>query len=139
VADAVADDVIAVFTSAAPILRRGGHSQDWDPGGEAVGAFFGRWMLAIDYVRGFEGRAARATPLARYSAFVQDAISRYRSSPSLAAEHPEFRALVTAEAHRLEQDHALDWAAARQLLRDLRSTTSSVIETQPPRLAESRR
>ena len=39
------------FTSPAPLLRRGGHSQAWDPPAEWLGGFFGRLLLAVDYDR----------------------------------------------------------------------------------------
>ncbi|HET9085455.1 MAG TPA: hypothetical protein VFN41_13725, partial [Candidatus Limnocylindrales bacterium] len=55
-ADRIDDLVIVAFTSSAPILRRGGHSQGWDDGADAVGAFFGRLLLTVDYVPGFEQR-----------------------------------------------------------------------------------
>ncbi len=75
--------LVACFTSDAPILRSGGHSQGWDEGGEQLGAFFGRMILAVDYVPGFEARIAAARPLARYAAFVADAVTRYRASRPL--------------------------------------------------------
>ena len=58
VADAVEDAVVAVFTSPAPLLRRGGHSQVWDPPAEWLGAFFGRLLVAVDYEPGFEALVA---------------------------------------------------------------------------------
>ena len=45
-----------------PILRRGGHSQGWDEAAVDLAAFFGRVMIAVDYVPGFEARMAEATP-----------------------------------------------------------------------------
>ena len=33
--------MMAAFTSPVPLLRRGGHSQAWDPGADAAAAFFG--------------------------------------------------------------------------------------------------
>ena len=54
----------------APIFRRGGHSQGWDDGADAVGAFFGRLLVTVDYIPDFERRLAAAPPLARYAAFI---------------------------------------------------------------------
>ena len=71
-ADTVEDAVVAAFTSPAPLLRRGGHSQVWDPPAEWLGAFFGRLLVAVDYEPGFEALVAAAEPLARYAAFVAD-------------------------------------------------------------------
>ena len=63
-ADVLDDAFIVAFTSSAPILRRGGHSQGWDDGADAVGAFFGRLLVTVDYVPGSRSaspsRAARA-------------------------------------------------------------------------------
>ena len=39
--------VVAHFTSAAPILRRGGHSQRYDTIAAEIGAFFGRLALRL--------------------------------------------------------------------------------------------
>jgi hypothetical protein len=112
----VDDTTIAVFTSPAPLLRRGGHSQGWDHGAQSVGAYFGRLLVAVDYVKGFESRLAAAGPLARYASFVDDLMRRYRSSPDLRSGHPELWALVEAEERRLRRDHPEDWSAGERLL-----------------------
>lgn len=108
--------VVAVFTSPAPILRRGGHSQGWDHGAERLGAFFGRLLPAVDYVAGFEGRLANATPLARYAAFVADVVTRYRHQPRLRGAHPELWMLLEADNRRLRTEHPNDWAAGQDIL-----------------------
>jgi hypothetical protein len=114
-ADCVDGVVVAVFTSAAPILRRGGHSQGWDDGAESLGAFFSRLLLAVDYVPGFEARAADADPVTRYAAFLADAMARYRSSPLLRAEHAELWTLLQAEDRRLREQQPTAWAAGMEL------------------------
>ncbi len=53
--DSVDDVTVAVFASPAPMLRRGGHSQDWDEGAETLGAFFSRVLLAVDVAPGVRG------------------------------------------------------------------------------------
>ena len=70
------DVVVAAFTSPAPLLRRGGHSQGWDAGADAIGGFFARMMVAVDFKPGFEGSFAAAEPLTRYAAFVRDTDQR---------------------------------------------------------------
>jgi len=107
--------VVAVFTSPAPILRRGGHSQGVDPAAANLGAFFSRFLLAVDYAPGFEALAARADPLSRYAAFLVDALGRYRSSPSLRADQPDLWQLLESEARRVRAGHAAEWAAGEQL------------------------
>ena len=113
--------VVAVFTSPAPILRRGGHSQGWDQAAECVGAFFGRLMVAIDYVPGFEARMAEAEPVVRYAAFVADAVARYRASSALRSEQPELWALLEVEERRLRTDPPTDWTTGVELLRECQS------------------
>lgn len=122
--DLVADGVdgvdgmtIAVFTSDAPILRRGGHSQPWDPGADRLGAFFGRLLLAVDVHPGFEARLAAADPVARYAAFIADLVTRYRSTEALRDQDPTVWSLLRAEAEHLTRDRPAAWASGMDLLR----------------------
>jgi len=117
-ADSVDGVVVAAFTSPAPLLRRGGHSQAWDQGAESLGAYFGRFLVAVDYASGFEGRAAHADPLTRYAAFLADAMARYRASSMLRLEQPELYALVQAEERHLRANHPDDWAGGEALRRE---------------------
>lgn len=124
-ADVLDGTVVAVFTSPAPLLRRGGHSQGWDEGADSVGAFFSRFLLAVDYAPGFEGRVARAEPLARYSAFLVDGLVRYRASAALRDEQPELWRLLQAEERRLRASHSDQWAEGEALWREATSRTSA--------------
>jgi hypothetical protein len=108
---------VAVFTSPAPLLRRGGHSQGVDDGAESVGAFFGRLLVAVDYTKGFETQLAEASPLARYAAFLDDEVGRYRTSPALRAGHPELWMLLDGEERHIRRDHPVEWAEGVALLR----------------------
>jgi hypothetical protein len=108
-ADMVDGVLVACFTSEAPILRSGGHSQGWDQGGEQLGAFFGRMILAVDYVPGFEARIATARPLERYAAFVADSVARNRASVALREEAGSLWPLLAAEATRLASAHPEAW------------------------------
>jgi hypothetical protein len=118
VADRVDSAIVAVFTSPVPILRRGGHSQGWDDGAESLGAFFSRFLLAVDYVPGFEARAALADPVTRYAAFVADATARCRSSSLLRLEHADLWSLLQGEEGRLRREQPLEWAAGLELRAD---------------------
>ncbi len=109
-ADMVDGVAIAVFVSPAPLLRRGGHSQGWDPGAETLGAFFGRFLLAVDYTPGFEASAAAADPITRYAAFVADVMGRYRTSAVLRAQQADLWTMLQAEEHRLRTSHPTEWA-----------------------------
>ncbi|HEX5825697.1 MAG TPA: hypothetical protein VFY18_14660 [Candidatus Limnocylindrales bacterium] len=117
------DDVdgvrVAVFTSPAPLLRRGGHSQGWDEGADCVGAFFSRFLLAVDYAPGFEARAAGAKPLTRYAAFIADAMARYRASAALRSQQSGWWTILHAEERRVREEHPDEWAAGDALRRDL--------------------
>jgi hypothetical protein len=126
-AESINGDVVCAFASPAPLLRRGGHSQGWDHGAECVGAFFGRLLLAVDVVPGFEAEVSAATPAARYAAFIADIVARYRASPILRDCHTELWALLQAEAEALIADDAT-WSAGHALLESMsgchRSPTS---------------
>ena len=106
---------IAVFNSPAPLLRRGGHSQGWDDGAEKVGAFFSRFLLAVDVAPGFESRAAQADPITRYAAFLADAMARYRASPMLRNDQPSLWTLLQAEERRLQANNPSEWAGGEAI------------------------
>lgn len=110
------DVVVAVFTSPAPLLRRGGHSQGWDAGADAVGGFFGRLMVAVDFKPGFEMTFGDAMPLARYAAFVRDADQRRRTARMSAAIDDDLGRLIQRELTRLQATAPEAWDAAGALL-----------------------
>jgi len=101
---------VVTFVSPAPILRRGGHSQGWDEAAVDLAAFFGRVMVAVDYVSGFETRLSDADPITRYAAFVSDCLLRYEAARVLRQDHPTLWALLRSEATRLESGHHDQWA-----------------------------
>jgi hypothetical protein len=117
-AASIQDTTIGVFTSPTPLLRRGGHSQGWDHGAEILGAFFGRLQIAVDYIPGFEAHLAAADPLARYAAFLNDVVERYRTNWPLRAGHPELWTLLDVEERRMRRDHPIEWAHGIALLRE---------------------
>lgn len=106
---------VAVFTSPAPLLRRGGHSQGWDHGAASLAAFFGRLIVAVDFTPGFEALAASVDPITRYAAFIRDLVGRYRRSPTLRDQHLDLWVLLQSEARRLERDRPDAWTAGAQL------------------------
>jgi hypothetical protein len=116
------DTMIVAITSSAPIFRRGGHSQGWDDGADAVGAFFGRLLVTVDYVPGFEARLAEASPLARYSAFVQDADGRHRRMLMTSGVERPFAATIRSEMAALRRDHPDAWREGSELLADVGRT-----------------
>jgi hypothetical protein len=110
------DTVVAAFASPAPLLRRGGHSQGWDAGADAVGGFFARMMVAVDYRPGFEQALAGASPLVRYAAFVRDTDQRRRGPSRAAAFDDDLGRLIRHEALRLRTEASAAWVAAGLLL-----------------------
>ena len=92
------DVVVAAFASPAPLLRRGGHSQGWDDGADAIGGFFARMMVAVDFKPGFERSFAEAEPLTRYAAFVRDS-DRRRLRPESTSFDDALGRLVRHEAN----------------------------------------
>ena len=111
--------VIAVFTSNAPLLRRGGHSQGWDEAAENVGAFFGRVKIGVDFIPGCERRLADLRPEARYAAFVVNLADRYRAEPRLRDVHPRLWSLMSAEEHRLARTDPQAVGDGRRLLGEM--------------------
>jgi hypothetical protein len=107
--------VVAAFASSAPLLRRGGHSQPWDQGADAIGGFFARMMVAVDFTPGFERAFAEAEPLTRYAAFVRDTERRHRRDRS-GGSADDLGDLVRREAARLRATAPEAWEAAGVLL-----------------------
>ncbi len=106
---------VMVFSSPAPLLRRGGHSQGWDEGAEDLGAYFARLLVAVDYAPGFEGVVARADPVTRYASFIDDLAERYRASQPLRTTHADLWRLLQVEEARLRRDLPAEWVAGTAL------------------------
>ena len=115
-AERVGGEVICVFESPAPLLRRGGHSQGWDTGAHSVGGFFGRFRAAAGYQHEFEKLAADTDPVTRYAAFVNELMARYRSSEYLRDHYPKLWTTMVAEEKRLKREHQAEWAGGAELL-----------------------
>lgn len=115
-AERVDGEVIAVFESPVPLLRRGGHSQGWDTGSHSVGGFLGRFRAAAGYDPAFERLVAHTDPVTRYAAFVNEFVSRYRQSEYLRDHYPRLWTLMLAEERRLRAEHTTAWEAGTKLL-----------------------
>lgn len=107
------------FNSPAPILRWAGHSQGLDRLTAAVGAFFGRLMVPIDFEPGAEERIGRADPLVLYAAFLQDALERRVPEVTEQFGDAESATWIRLEAKRLYTAAPAVWTAAAELRRDL--------------------
>ncbi len=108
-----AGTVIAAFRSRGPILRRGGHSQRYDSIAAALGGFFGRLLVPIDFQPGAERLISEATPVTRYAAFLQHEVPRLKIQLVREAYGADARLLqVEAERLRLRDPQAWEDGAA---------------------------
>ncbi len=123
-AERVDGEVICVFESPAPLLRRGGHSQGWDTGAHSVGGFFGRFRAAAGYEHDFETLAAEKDPITRYAAFVSEFVARYRSSEYLRDHYPKLWTIMVSEEKRLQRQHPAEWAGGAELLESTKRVAS---------------
>ena len=112
-------EIVAVFGSPAPIVRWTGHSQEPDPLAGAVGAFFARIRVPIDFEPGAEERIAEASPIALYAVLLQRLERRYAASESLRATHLAWAGEIDREAHRVRETAPAEWEAGLALARDL--------------------
>lgn len=117
----VEEERIGVFATSGPMLRRGGHSQGWDPGAAHLAAYFGRLRACLGRDPGLDARVAGMTPLARYSAYLAGAINGFAETPALSADrHAELHHL-RGEADRLHREHTDEWLSGVSLLEALGS------------------
>lgn len=119
VADVNRSTRVVGFNSPAPILRWAGHSQGLDRLTAAVGAFFGRLMVPIDFEPGAEERIGRTDPLVLYGAFLQDALERRVPEAAEQTGDAESAAWIRLEAKRLYVAARSAWEAAAALRREV--------------------
>ena len=115
-AASIDDVVVAAFSSPAPLLRRGGHSQGSDGGVDAIGGFFARIKVSIDFTPDFERSFAAAEPVTRYAAFVRDSNQRHRMQHRSTSFDDALGGLLRHEATRLRATAPSAWQAAGVLL-----------------------
>jgi hypothetical protein len=104
--------------SPGPIVRWGGSSQGSDPLAGAIGAFFGRLMVPVDFQAGMEARLDATPANVLYGAFLLDYSARKDQAARRGIEPTSLDLWVDAAAARARSDAAVS-AAAEQLLRDL--------------------
>lgn len=117
---AAVDDHLTVIalSSPAPIARWGGHSQGTDGLAEAIGAFFGRLIVPINFVAGVAARVDALEPGALYRAFLADGLRRAAAAEHHGAERADLgRWLASAWLRARSDSDACD--AAQRLLREL--------------------
>jgi hypothetical protein len=111
-----ADTAIAVFASPAPLARWTGHSQAPDALADRVGAFFGRLMVPVDFVRDFEARLSRLAPQPLYAAFLAEWHAELAASAYVRESDPGSVAFVSREMNRIRAEDAAAWAEGEALL-----------------------
>jgi hypothetical protein len=112
----LADIKICVFSSDAPIVACGGHSQDWAAGARDMYGYLGRLRAVADPRDTLEAQIGALSPAARYAAFVADALKRARRSEEHVGWPSGSRPVLERERARLQAESAADWAAGVGLL-----------------------
>jgi hypothetical protein len=117
---AVVDSEVTVLDlwSPAPIVRWGGHSQATDPVTDAIGAFFGRLMVPVNYVAGVAAKVDSVSPDVVYRAFLVDALTRASGWVRVADEPSALDSWLRAAWARARADRP-SCAAAERLLAEL--------------------
>lgn len=118
---AAVDESLTVVdvASPAPIARWGGHSQGTDGLAEAIGAFFGRLIVPINFVPGAAARIDALPPGVLYRAFLADGLRRAAAAEQRGVEHGRTSPWIASAWLRARGDQdACD--RAQRLLRDLR-------------------
>lgn len=106
------------LSSPAPIVRWGGHSQGTDDLAQAIGAFFGRLIVPVDFVAGAAEKVDGVAPGVLYRAFLADALRRATAAERHGADRGPLGAWIVAAWQRARRDaDACD--AAQRLLREL--------------------
>jgi hypothetical protein len=107
---------IAVLATPGPMIRRGGHSQGWDPGSAHLAAWFARLRAVLGRDAHLDALVASMSPLARYSAYLSGALDGFAETAALSRDrHAEIRHM-RAEAERLRRDHPAEWGSGQRLL-----------------------
>ncbi len=104
------DVKVAEFVSDAPIVARGGHSQEWAAESREMAGFLARLRAAADPRGSVEPELAAMSPVARYSAFVADDLARIHATEERLGWTRAYRATLERERRRLQADAAADWA-----------------------------
>ena len=109
---------VADLRSPAPIVRWGGHSQGTDSLAGAIGAFFGRLIVPVDFTPGAATRIDAVPPQVLFAAFLRDAVTRRHAAAQRgvdASELDRWLAAAWARARVVEQTRT----AAEALLAEL--------------------
>ena len=106
---------IAYLGSPVPIVRWGGHSQGTDSLAGAIGAFFGRLIVRVDFTVGAAARLDALPPEVLFAAFLRDACGRIRAAGRHGFAPSTLDEWLAAAGARFRAD-AATWARAEELL-----------------------
>ena len=109
---------VAHVRSPAPIVRWGGHSQGTDSLAGAIGAFFGRLIVPVDFTPGAAARLDAVAPEVLFAAFLHDAADRVRAASRRGASPSALDEWLALAEARSRKD-VPTWALGEQLLADL--------------------
>lgn len=109
---------LAHLRSPAPIVRWGGHSQGTDDLTLAMGAFFGRLIVPVDFQPGGAARIDAAPPAVLFAAFLCDAVGRSASMSRLLGDPSDLDRWLAAAWARARSDPGVR-EAAEDLLADI--------------------
>lgn len=101
--------------SPAPIVRWGGHSEPTDALAEAIGAFFGRLIVPVDFQPGAAERIDATLAEVLYRAFLIDYLDRHVRALRRGAPQTGLDARITTAWLRARQDRLACRAAERLL------------------------
>jgi len=107
---------ITVLATPGPMIRRGGHSQGWDPGSAHLAGWFARLRALLGRDPRLDAFVTGMSPLSRYSAYLAGALDGFAETPALSRDRHTELAHMRAEAARLRRDRPTDWAQGQRLL-----------------------
>ena len=110
---------ILLFSSQAPIVARGGHSQEWGAESHEIDAHIACMRAAAVPGSDLERRLAAASPVARYASFLVTRIASASAGERRAGWSKADQALLRAEGRRLRTQAPADWDAGARLAEDL--------------------
>jgi hypothetical protein len=97
--------------SPAPIVRWGGHSEPTEDLAEAIGAFFGRLIVPVDFQAGAAERIDATLAEVLYRAFLIDHLDRQGRASQRHAPETDLDAWIRTAWHRAREDRQASWAA----------------------------
>jgi hypothetical protein len=109
---------VAHLRSPVPIVRWGGHSQGTDSLAGAIGAFFGRLIVPVDFTPGAAARIDALAPEVLFTAFLCDAVDRRHAAAKHGYEASELDRWLAGAWARARKDEPVR-AAAEELLAEL--------------------